>query len=287
MFSRQQVRGQVMKRTDSRWWWLLVVSFAVAWQSVTGLSFAEEPLRDTRQPSGNVEEVLGRFVEELVKIAPGSGDFPVSTESPAGPLQPAGEFRISRYETTQELYAAVMNGNPSRWKGPRNSVEMVSPQQARRFCVRLTEVLRAEGRITADEVVRLPTDVEWEYCCRARSGESFCFGSLSESPELLDRYAWHTGNAAGNDPAVGVLQANAFGLYDVHGYLWELVETDHKSDPVPRPITWAMGGSWRDRAELLSADSRIPVPNYASSDAIGFRCVVSATGPGVKNPAVQ
>lgn len=230
---------------------------------------------DTRQPSRDQDHVLKRFMDELVEVSPGEGKFPESTQTPAAQLGPGQRFRISRYETTQELYLTVIGSNPSRWKGPRNSVEMVSRQDVDRFCTRLTAILRKREQLKPSEVVRLPTAVEWEYCCRAGSADPFCFGTLEEGTEQLDRYAWHTGNAAGNDPAVGVLKPNAFGLYDVHGYLWEFVDVPKESRPSGQPLSWAMGGSWRDRADLLTADSRIPVPEYASSDAIGFRCVVS------------
>lgn len=236
---------------------------------------AQTEQRDTREPSKDADDLLTRFLSELVTVTPGEGIFPASTSGPSGELRPSQPFQISRYETTQELYLAVTGSNPSRWKGPRNSVETVSRLDVERFCERLTATLRKRGELDASAVVRLPTDVEWEYCCRAGSEHPYCFGTLEELPGQLDRYAWHTGNAAGNDPAVGVLEPNAFGLYDVHGYLWEFVVTSDGNDDPRRPISWAMGGSWRDPAALLKADSRLPVPDYAAGDAIGFRCVVS------------
>ena len=249
-------------------------------------------VRDSREPSVDRKDVLERFVGELVQITPGEGDFPESVETSAGELRLAASIRISCYETTQELYQVVTGKNPSRWQGARNSVESVSYQDVERFCTRLTAILRQNKLIDEAASVRLPTDTEWEYCCRGGSVEPFCFGSLTQSPKTLDQYAWHTGNAAGNDPAVGVLLPNSFGLYDVHGYLWEFVAV-HKhakpaeQDDLQRPIAWAMGGSWRDSAVQLAADSKIPVPKYASSDAIGFRCVVSQPPTKPKNLSNQ
>jgi formylglycine-generating enzyme required for sulfatase activity len=109
----------------------------------------------------------------------------------------------------------------------------------------------------------------------------------------LDPYAWHTGNAAGNDPPVGAKKPNGWGLYDMHGYLWEFVaDTWHeKFEGAPdKAQAWeasAMsrprvirGGSWRDRHELLRSTTRWPVPDHARSDAVGFRCVKVKVSPG-------
>ncbi|MEQ9407038.1 MAG: formylglycine-generating enzyme family protein [Fuerstiella sp.] len=243
--------------------------------------------------------MLQRFVSECVQISPGTDPFPVEfvmgAESPGDHQQPRRKaaithrFRISRYETTQELYLAVMGENPSRWKGPRNSVENVSFQDATRFCERLTGLLRARKHIADHEVVRLPTSVEWEYCCRAGSTTAYCFGDDASGPAgptaTLDQYAWHTGNAAGNDPAVGVLKPNAWGLHDVHGYLWEYCsdpsadetsgtasDASEKDDRIRRTIR---GGSWRDQHTLLSSSTSMTVSPEAVNDATGFRCVIA------------
>ena len=257
-------------------------------------AYADE--KETARPSKSYEEVLQRFVDECVTITPGKGKFPTEfTYGTAGPsryelarrkVQMSGDFRISRYEVTQELYQAVSGKNPSRWKGPRNSVETVSWQDAVQFCRQLTALLQKQKLIAEDEVVRLPTSVEWEYCCRAGTETMYSFGQLpgpDSSTEILDQHAWHTGNAAGNDPAVGILKPNKWGLYDVHGYLWEYV-SDSSPDDIPDsdaesseiPATRMIrGGSWRDHHSLLSSSAYLLIPDHASSDAIGLRCVIS------------
>ena len=109
-----------------------------------------------------------------------------------------------------------------------------------------------------------------------------------EFGRLLDKYGWHTGNAAGNDPPVGALKPNAWGLYDMHGYLWEYVSDgwhphyenapkDGSSwEPNLRELPRIMrGGSWRDPYPLLRSAARWSVPDHARSDAIGFRCVLA------------
>lgn len=283
---------------------LLIVSVLAA--AATCLS-ADEP--DTREPSADVEAMLKRFVDECVAITPGENGFPtefqIGQQSPQLCEQPVRQavithdFRICRYETTQELYLAVVGSNPSRWKGPRNSVETVSWQDSVRFCQRLTVLLKTRQLIQPNEEVRLPTEMEWEYCCRAGTSSRYSFGEDVGSAELdqsqLNQFAWSTHNAAGNDPAVGVLKPNPWGLYDMHGYLWEYVSdswmtvSDSESSAGTEtaiPVRVMRGGSWRDHAALLSSASRLPIPEYTAGDAVGFRCVIGVT-PSAKNPSKQ
>ncbi|MCH2200650.1 MAG: SUMF1/EgtB/PvdO family nonheme iron enzyme [Fuerstiella sp.] len=247
---------------------------------------AQEQRRDTRTASTDRGDTLARFVDELVSVTPGKNGFPTTVSLPSRELCLSHGIRIACYETTQEVYQVVMGMNPSRWRGPRNSVESVSRQDVDRFCDLLTKMLQQENLIGQTDVVRLPTAAEWEYCCRAGSVEPFYFGRLDDSTELLDKHAWHTGNAAGNDPAVGVLLPNAYGLYDVHGYLWEFVNVDDGANATPG-TAWVMGGSWRDSAPRLASDSKKKVPLSATSDAIGFRCVVVAAPSNSKNVSDQ
>ena len=250
--------------------------------------------------------LLKLFVEECVAITPGTEPFPKSFQMGGpidGPLAAVARevemktsFRISRYEVTQELYRAVTGINPSRWKGDRNSVEMVSFQDAQQFCARLTILLQSEKLLTDKELVRLPTEAEWEYSCRAGTNSQFSFGDSATAEgdqeniaSLLNEYAWHTGNAAGNDPVVGALKPNPWGLYDSHGYLWEYVSDPYttpafaldeptsslkNTSPTANAARIIRGGSWRDHHSLLTSHSRMLIPAYAGSDAIGFRCVI-------------
>lgn len=251
-------------------------------------------------------DVFRLFVDECATIQPGTEPFP-QTFQMGGPVEsplavPVHEvtmgsaFRMSRYEVTQELYRAVMGVNPSRWKGERNSVEMVSFLEAQQFCARLTELLQARKLITAKERVRLPTEAEWEYCCRAGTTTPFSFGDSATAEgdqeniaSVLNDYGWHTGNAAGNDPVVGALKPNPWGLHDMHGYLWEFVADAYTApasvasgklqadSPAINTARIIRGGSWRDHHSLLTSNSRMVIPAYASSDALGFRCVIETT----------
>lgn len=252
-------------------------------------------------------ELLKAFAEEFVEITPGKGDFPKSflmgsTEGPKSEHPPhkvtmSKPFFMAKYEVPQALYQAVMRSNPSVWGGPRNSVEMMTWREAVLFCREATAAMRGAKLIGEDEVIRLPTEAEWEYCCRAGTTTAYSFGDAAQGPNdegvkasLLNAYGWHTGNAAGNDPPVGALKPNAWGLYDFHGYLWEYVAdawhgdyTDAPADGSawedkaagPAPQRVIRGGSWRDRYDSLRSTTRAAIPDHTRSDAIGFRCVKS------------
>jgi formylglycine-generating enzyme required for sulfatase activity len=214
-------------------------------------------------------------------------------EQPAHKVTFKYGFAMARYEVPQNLYEAVIGENPSRWKGARNSVEMFSFSEAEEFCRRITKLMREAKLLGAGEEIRLPSEAEWEYCCRAGSTMQYSFGDTAVKPGdsglragLLDEYAWHTGNAAGNDPPVGAKKPNGWGLYDMHGYLWEFVSdawhetyegapADGSSWPGegPKPRRVIRGGSWKDRHEVLRCAHRRPIDESAKDDAVGLRCV--------------
>lgn len=101
----------------------------------------------------------------------------------------------------------------------------------------------------------------------------------------LDQFAWHHGNAAGNDPPVGALQPNGWGLFDMHGYLWEFTADGWSEDFARAPVDGSAvpakdrivlrGGSWKDGDDGVTSTSRRPYPVTAADDAVGFRCVRS------------
>ncbi len=261
------------------------------------------PSAPAQDASGRTQDVLLQdFVDNCVSIEPGTDKFPLQFQMgrhfaspfalPERTVALSQPFRISKFEMTQELYAAITGTNPSRWKGPRNSVEFMSFSDAEKFCTRLTTRLSAAKLIAPNEIVRLPTEAEWEYCCRAGTDTFYSFGDSAraetdpdDATSILNDYAWHTGNAAGNDPAVGVLKPNPWGLCDMHGYLWEFVSDQYTvadaasisptAESSGATIRVIRGGSWRDHASHLTSGARLPIPDHVASDAIGFRCVIA------------
>lgn len=227
-------------------------------------------------------QLLKTFRSEFVAISPGTGPFP-KTQKLGVRLKSfefSDKFEISKFETTQELWEAIMGSNPSRWKGKRNSVENLTYAEVREFCRKATDKLRELKLIDSNESVRLPTETEWEYCTRAGTESEYSF----EDPTKLSDYAWHTGNAAGNDPPVGAKKPNPWGLYDVHGYLWEWCQGDFKeeldeaSDQETADVGVIRGGSWKDQAMFLQSSSRRLWSRDQRDDAVGFRCVIGKEG---------
>jgi formylglycine-generating enzyme required for sulfatase activity len=248
--------------------------------------------REDKPTAGDL--ILRRFVEELVPLTPGKGRYPASfvmgsssadapaSEKPAVTVRFAHGFAVARYEVTQELYQLVTGVNPARWKGPRNSVEMVDWNEANTFCTRLTDLLRKKKMLTVDEVVRLPSEAEWEYACRAGTTTAWSFGDRASD---LGAYAWHKDNSKGEDPPVGKKKPNPWGLYDMHGYVSEWCadawHPDYKGAPTDGSA-WTdagqkdrviRGGSFADPAESQRSGFRDHKPMTTRSDRIGLRCV--------------
>jgi formylglycine-generating enzyme required for sulfatase activity len=251
---------------------------------------------DSKKPDADADRILRLFAKEFVSLSPGSGAFPArftmgsagavpDREKPAREVKLDRDFALAKYEVTQELYQTIAGKNPSRWKGPRNSVEMVSWNDAVEFCRKLTAELRQRKLIKEGEVIRLPSEAEWEYACRAGTTTRYSFGDQEDD---LTHYAWFTGNAKGNDPPVGKKKPNAWGLYDVHGYVWEWCQDSWHADYQGAPAdarAWEdkdakervlRGGSWADSAEHCRSAFRHHLPPDKLSDAIGFRCVKAA-----------
>jgi len=248
----------------------------------------------TADPAEQQNMLLKTFREEFIAVTPGEGGFPckftMGSKAGGAAEQPAHEvtldhsFSIARYEVPQNLWEAVMGGNPSRWKGPRNSVEMISYDEAIDFCKKTTQLMRDAKLIEPGEVIRLPSEAEWEYAARAGTSTLYSFGDAVAD---LDAYGWHTGNAAGNDPPVGAKKPNPWKLYDVHGYLWEWCadpwHDSYENAPTDGSV-WTKsgdakrrvlrGGSWKDKAERLTSSSRMAAPADLRDDAVGLRCVL-------------
>ena len=255
---------------------------------VIGHSKAADPADEKLLP------LLKTFRGEFIHITPGEGDFPRSfkmgaddgpeDQRPAREVTFGSDFHIAKYEVPQNLWEAVMGENPSRWKGERNSVEMLTHADAVAFCKKATELMRSAKLIADDEVIRLPSEAEWEYTARAGTDTAFSFG---DDPKELDDFGWHTGNAAGNDPPVGAKKPNPWGLYDVHGYLWEWTADswhDSYEDAPTDGSVWQMGdakrhvvrgGSWKDKPQRCCSRFRLGIPADTLDDAVGLRCVLA------------
>jgi formylglycine-generating enzyme required for sulfatase activity len=155
---------------------------------------------------------------ELVWIRPGTFDLGSPTagdgdERPVTRVSLTAGFWLGVTEVTQAQWTAVMGKNPSAHRGAGLPVESVTWSEARDFCRRLTERERAAGRLPPGFAYTLPTEAQWEYACRAGTT-----GDYAGDPGAM---AWHGANSGYETHPVGAKLPNAWGLYDMHGNVWE------------------------------------------------------------------
>ncbi|MGB0597930.1 MAG: formylglycine-generating enzyme family protein, partial [Rubripirellula sp.] len=215
-----------------------------------------------------------------LRVVP-SGTFTMGEGNNAHEVTLAKPFTIGVHEVTQDQYQKVMDANPSKFKGFRNPVEMVAWNDANEFCRRLS-LLPREKR--AGRVYRLPTEAEWEFACRAGTTTTSSFG---DDESLMSRYAWSGENSGSKPHPVGSKLANPFGLYDMHGNVWEWCQDWHgdypnfaETDPkgaVSGLKRVGRGGSWYGPAErcLSAYRSRSDPSSRFISGGFRVACVPS------------
>ncbi len=168
-------------------------------------------------------------------------------EKPAHMVTLTQAFYMGKFDVTQEQYQQIVGTNPSSFKGKDNPVETVSWDDAQAFCKKLSE--------KSGQTVCLPTEAEWEYACRAGTTTEFYSGDLDSD---LDRVAWYGANSKSTTHPVGQKEANAFGLYDMHGNVWQWCQDWYADDyygkspatdpegPSQGAFRLLRGGSWDD-----------------------------------------
>src|SRR5207237_692720 len=126
----------------------------------------------------------------------------------------------------QDQWLAVMGTNPAEFTGRAVlPVDSVSWEDCHKFCERLSGI--------ADCLVRLPSEAEWEYACRAGTISDYFFG---DDPKSLDEYAWFETNSGEHSQPVGMKKPNPWGLFDVIGNLWEWCQDVWHSDYTDAPL---------------------------------------------------
>jgi formylglycine-generating enzyme required for sulfatase activity len=201
-------------------------------------AFQARPSTPTPKPAQNFSEALGNGVNlEMVSI-PG-GRFlmgsPASEKDRDDDEGPQHEvnvppFYMGQYEVTQAQYGAIMGQNPSRFKGADRPVESVTWDDAQAFCQKLSA--------KTGKNYRLPSEAEWEYACRAGTTTAYSFGN---DAAVLGEYAWFYGNSKNQPHPVGQKKPNAFGLYDMHGNVWEWCEDIYRDSYKGAPTD---GSAW-------------------------------------------
>ena len=218
--------------------------------------------------------------EDFVLIEPGT--FMMGSENGDGDELPVREVRITtpfymgKTEVTQAQWYAVMRNAPSAFRGASLPVETVSWNDVQAF---LDSLNTLEG---CDACYRLPTEAEWEYAARAGTTTDYSFDSETDS---LDSYGWYSGNSENSTHPVGELGANPWGLYDMHGNVWEWVQDwygpypdslEMNIDPVgPRSGSNRVvrGGSWRHSARFARSAHRDRHHPDFRYNYVGFRLV--------------
>ena len=180
-------------------------------------------------------------------------------------------FWIGKFEVTQEQWQSVMKSNPSHFKGPRNPVESVPWHE----CVKFAEKLNALPSVKSSGFVfRLPKEHEWKTACHSGGGRWFCklADGTSISDENLERVAWFDRNGAGTTHPVGSREPNAWGLYDMHGNVWEWTQNEDN-----RGRHCRIGGSFDQNAGACNGNFVWYTPWKRAYYSVGFR--LAADGP--------
>ena len=160
-----------------------------------------EPYSNTGWAMQIVHEKTGI---EMVFIP--AGEFLMGDPAAGHRVRISSPFYIGKYEVTQQQWQPVMGNNPSYFGGATKPVGQVSWDDVQKF------LKKAGGGL------RLPTEAQWEYACRAGSTGRFCFG---DDEAALTDYAWFSSNTHRTTHPVGQKKPNAWGLYDMHGNVWE------------------------------------------------------------------
>jgi formylglycine-generating enzyme required for sulfatase activity len=212
-----------------------------------------------------------------------------SDESPQTAVTISQGFWIGKNLVTQQEYQAVTGSNPSGFTGDLAlPVEQVSWSDATNYCAQRTVQDRNAGLIPAGCYYRLPTEAEWEYACRAGTTTRFNYGDDPGYTNLAS-HAWYTSNSGNETHTVGLKPANGWGLYDMHGNLWEWCQdwydaypggsvTDPQG-PASGDYRVLRGGSWAEQAGLCRAACRIADFPAGTFNNYGFRVVLAASGP--------
>jgi formylglycine-generating enzyme required for sulfatase activity len=240
--------------------------------------------------------VAGKVLVELVPIPPGEfrmgSDNNFFSEAPAHTVTISAGFLLGKYPITQAQWLALMGDNPSEFNVSANHpVDSVNWDQATMCCRRLSD---QSGRL-----VRLPSEAEWEYACRAGTPAEFFFapgGPFADDNEVpwevrhaLCEFAWFDLNSGDSTRPVGLKRPNPWGLHDMLGNIWEWCEDVWHHDYVGAPddgSPWVegearqprrllRGGAWDMNAFRCRSPYRSYDHRELATNRFGFRVAVA------------
>lgn len=242
-----------------------------------------ETIGEALAPPREISLDLGGGIKLQLILIP-VGEFEMGANDGEADQRPVHKLKISRpfymgkYAVTQEQYEKVMGTNPSNFKGNNNlPVDDVSRLDAEEFCTRASKI--------AARSIRLPTEAEWEYACRAGTKTRFNTG---DDDAALDKEGWFRGNAEARTHPVGQKMPNGWGLYDMHGNVWEWCQDWYREDyyskcPTENPSGPEQGSDGVVRGGAFNAipwDCRSPArhgsPVVAHFISFGFRVAAPA-----------
>ena len=241
------------------------------------------PARVSRPAGRTLTLNLGKGVTMKLVLIP-AGKFVMGSpesekdrkdrEGPQRQVTISRAFYMGVTEVTQAQYEAVTGKNPSRFRSPQNPAERISRKDAMAFCEALSKKTR--------RAVRLPTEAQWEYACRAGTKTRFGFGNDDKS---LDAHGWCIANSGGKTHPVAGKKPNAWGLYDMHGNVWERcadryadsyanAKTADPKGPAAGNFGVLRGGSWYYKPKDCRAATRCKGNAGHRNGLDGFRVVV-------------
>jgi len=234
---------------------------------------AKVKAEEDRQRAKTIAKMLKSISANMVTIPSGSFKMGSNEGSDEKPIHTVhiSSFKMGKYEVTQGQWLAVTGDTPSRFSGMNKPVEQVSWDDIQLFLGKLNKM--------TGKKFRLPSEAEWEYAARAGTSSKWSWGNSEGS---AGSYAWYAGSKT---HPVGQKKPNAFGLYDMHGNVWEWVEdwysdsyyrqsaTTDPTGPSSGQDRVVRGGSWDDGAGDLRSAYRFNLwPGYRYY-FIGFRLV--------------
>ncbi|WP_209618063.1 formylglycine-generating enzyme family protein [Methanolobus bombayensis] len=213
----------------------------------------------------------------------GSDSTPVvAFDDPAHEVTIENSFYMGKYEVTQAQWKKLMGDNPSYFEGDDHPVEQVSWIDAQEFITKLNEMENTDK-------YRLPAEAEWEYACKSGNDTDFSF--TNEATDLdeygwSDSYGWCAINSNKTTNPVGEKKANSWGLYDMHGNVWEWVQDSWHENYEDAPADGSVweeensynrvgkGGSWMDGPNICKSSFRGSLDADSTSNVLGFRVVM-------------
>ena len=222
-------------------------------------------------PAGSF--TMGATSEQLVN----NGDGFSVKWTPSTQQVTLSSYKICKYEVTQQLWQDVMGKNPSYFTGNlQRPVEQVSWNDCQSFITKLNQL--------TGKNYRLPTEAEWEYA--ARGGANSTYSYIYSGSNTLNDVAWTSSNSGSQTHTIGTKQANALGLYDMSGNVWEWCNDwygDYSNTGVTNPQGPATGsrrvirgGSWDNDGNIHRVSRRNSYDPSISYNSYGIRLVFSS-----------